>query len=458
MYRTNSENLEIKEALDFIDEHKAKLDRYQTLEDYYVGKHDIREVGGAAKDRNNKIVNPYPKYITDFHTGFFMGNSVRYTATSEVDTHDDEFLAEYQEICVYNNEAKENLSLAKTNSIKGDSYEILWIDDQKRVRFKSLQPDNVFLIHGTSIDDKERFGVRYYSRTVGDRLINYIEIYDDLACWYYDDSVDEGEYDLRKVSEHPFKAVPIIHYVNNDEHQGDFEQVKSLIDAYNREESNTLNDMDEFSDAYLVLTGYGATTKEDIMKFKKDRILLNKHDGRAEWLTKEVNDGWIENVKNRLNKDIHKFSFTPDFTDESFGTNLPGISLRLKLLTTEELRATKELYFREGLVKRMDLIATYLNVTSEHDIVRNEITISFSDALPQNVLELTQIINNLAADVSTETRLALLPMIEDPAAEMAKKQKEDMEAVANFDIYANLGGHDDERQEVLAEEERGQTN
>lgn len=452
MFRSNSKSLEIEEALDFIDKHKAKLERYQMLQNYYLGEHKIKEKGGASKDRNNKITNGYPKYITDFHTGFFMGNSVRYTASSDDDTHDDEFLEEYQRICTFNNEAKENLSLAKTNSIKGDSYEILWIDRQKKLRFKSLQPDNVFLIHGTSIDDEERFGVRYYTKQTKDRLIHYVEIYDDVACWYHDDLEHEGVYRLTHVSPHPFKAVPIIHYVNNDEMQGDFEQVKSLIDAYNREQSNTLDDMDEFSDAYLVLTGYGATTLADIMKFKKERVLLNQADGKAEWLTKEVNDTWIENIKNRLNKDIHKFSFTPDFTDESFGTNLPGISLRLKLLTTEELRANKELYFREGLIKRMDLIATYLNITSNHDIVRDEITITFSDALPQNVLELTQIVNNLAADVSTETRLSLLPFIDNPAKEMEKKSQEEKNDLEEYNIYASLGGQDEE-QRVLDKEE-----
>ena len=247
----------------------------------------------------------------------------------------------------------------------------------------------------------------------------------------------------------------MIHFKNNEELQGDFEQVISLIDAYNREQSNTLNDMDQFSDAYLVLTGYSATDQEDIEKLKKDKVLLNDTDGKAEWLTKDVNDSWVENYKNRLNKDIHKFSFTPDFSDESFGTNVPGVSLKLKLLTSEELRATKEMFFREGLVKRMDLIANYLNMAGDHEIIRNEIQMVFSDVLPQNVLELTQIVQNLAQDVSTETRLSILPFIENPAAEMEKKQKEDdAKAESDINLYRNfVGGEHDQEETVLGKEE-----
>ncbi|MDU5923281.1 MAG: phage portal protein, partial [Finegoldia magna] len=159
----------------------------------------------------------------------------------------------------------------------------------------------------------------------------------------------------------------------------------------------------------------------------KKRVLLLDSDGDAKWVTKDVNDTWVENFKLRLNKDIHKFSFTPDFADESFGTNLPGISLRLKLLTAEELRNTKEMYFRESLSKRMDLIASYLNIINNTEVIRNQIQMQFSDSLPQNVLELTQIVQNLSNDVSTETRLSLLPFIDSPADEMEKKEKEEQE-------------------------------
>lgn len=456
MFRTESDTLEIKEALDFIKQHKVKRARYEKLKRYYLGDHDILSIGGASKDGDNNVVAPYPKYITDFSTGYFMGNAVKYNATKEDHSDDDEFLEEYIKICNYNNEDKENLALAKTNSIKGECFEVLWFSDDGKVRFKRVEPDNAFLIYDTSIDEREKFGVRYYLDDKLNRVVTYVEIYDKDSIFYFNDENKSNEFVMTDVREHPFGAVPLIHYKNNEELQGDFEQVISLIDAYNREQSNTLNDMDQFSDAYLVLTGYSATNKEDIEELKKNRVLLNDADGKAEWLTKNVNDAWIENYKNRLNKDIHKFSFTPDFTDESFGTNVPGVSLKLKLLTSEELRATKEMFFSEGLRKRMDLIANYLNMANDHDIIRDEIQIVFSDVLPQNLLEITQIVQNLAQDVSTETRLALLPFIDDPVGEMAKKeQEEEAKAESDINLYRNFAGGDNNGQEqaVLGKEE-----
>lgn len=453
MFRTLKDELSPTDIRDYIKKHTALIARYVKLQDYYLGKHDIMEFGAADKDKDNKLVHPYPKYITDFNTGFFMGQSVKYVATAQDEDEDDRFLEEYQNICTYNNEAKENLTLAKTCSIKGEAYELLWVDDKADIRFKAIEPDNAFLIYDMSIEDNVKFGIRYYVSQVDGKISTYAYLYDDKAVYFYTDEASSGVFKLKKVKPHPFGAVPLIHFKNNKEVQGDFEQVISLIDAYNREQSNTLNDMDQFSDAYLALVNYGASDEEDIKKMNKDRILLLDSDGDAKWVVKDVNDSWVENFKVRVNKDIHKFSFTPDFADESFGTNLPGVSLRLKLLTAEELRNTKEMYFRESLSKRMDLIASYLNIINNSEVVRNQIEMQFSDSLPQNILELTQIVQNLSQDVSTETRLSLLPFIENPADEMEKKADEDQE---NFDksmqAYKNLGGHDEE-EDLLAKEE-----
>lgn len=427
MFRTLKEELTPQDVGEYIKRHKSKIKRYKRLQSYYLGEHDILQDGAANKDKDNKLVHPYPKYITDFNVGFFMGQSIKYTATALDEEEDDRFLEEYQRVCNYNNEAKENLKLAKTCSIKGEAYEILWIDLNGNIKFKAIEPDSAFLIYDTSIEDRVKFGIRYYVSEVDKKTITNAYVYDDKAMYLYSDESSNGVFKLEDVKPHPFGAVPLIHFKNNEELQGDFEQIITLIDAYNREQSNTLNDMDQFSDAYLALTNYAATDKEDIEGMKKRRVLLLDSDGDAKWITKDVNDTWIENFKLRLNKDIHKFSFTPDFADESFGTNLPGISLRLKLLTAEELRNTKEMYFRESISKRMDLIASYLNIINDSELIRSQIKMQFSDSLPQNVLELTQIVQNLSNDVSTETRLSLLPFIENPSDEMDKKEKEEQE-------------------------------
>ena len=52
--------------------------------------------------------------------------------------------------------------------------------------------------------------------------------------------------------------------------------------------------------------------------------------GKVYFLTKQINDGFIEHHLDRLEENIYRFSKTPNLSDEAFGT-ASGISLKFKL-------------------------------------------------------------------------------------------------------------------------------
>ena len=262
------------------------------------------------------------------------------------------------------------------------------------------------------------------------------------ACWQYKGKNDV--YELIDVTDHSFNDVPVVEYVNNKEEQGDFEQVISLIDAYNKSQSNTLNDMDQFTDAYLILVNMNGTDSKRISELKKDRVMLLDEDGDAKWLTKDVNDAWVENYKDRLRRDIHKFSYTPDMQDESFGNNLSGVSIRYKILAMEQIRANKERKFKKGLQRRIELI--YNSISLEKDIdLFTDINIKFANTLPQNVYELSQTIKNLSPYLSNETLLNQLPFIDNAKEEVEKKKtEEESEVSERYDFTVNGGVINDE--------------
>ena len=93
--------------------------------------------------------------------------------------------------------------------------------------------------------------------------------------------------DLVLLDEYPhyFSMVPVAIFKNNEEETGDFENVISLIDAYDKMESDSLNDFEYFVDAYLAL--YGLTAEEeDVARMKENRVLLMDEGTKAEWLIK----------------------------------------------------------------------------------------------------------------------------------------------------------------------------
>lgn len=441
MYRTDKEELSIEDIQKFIKKHKAESIRYIKLQKYYEGKHDILDHTSRDGQPNNKIVNPYPKYITDMLVGYFVGQPISYTSKEE-----DGLLEDLQAIFDYSDEQEENLELAKICSIKGKAYELLYRDEDARIRFNEFGPDQMFVIYDMTISPSIKFAIRYYDVGEGNDKITYAEVYDKEVCTLYKGK--DSDLSLDQVTPHTFKDVPVVEYVNNKEEQGDFEQVITLIDAYNKAQSNTLNDMDQFTDAYLILVNMAGTDSERIDELKRDRVMLLDDDGDAKWLIKEINDAWVENYKDRVRRDIHKFSYTPDMQDESFGNNLSGVSIRYKILAMEQIRSNKERKFKKGLQRRIELICNSLSLEKNIDLFTN-INIKFANTLPQNIYELSQTIKNLSPYLSSETLLNQLPFVENAKEELEKKKAEDEEITSSYDFtnIDNVGGDTDAEEE-----------
>lgn len=441
MYRTDKEELSIEDIQKFIKKHKAESIRYIKLQKYYEGKHDILDHTSRDGQPNNKIVNPYPKYITDMLVGYFVGQPISYTSKEE-----DGLLEDLQAIFDYSDEQEENLELAKICSIKGKAYELLYRDEDARIRFNEFGPDQMFVIYDMTISPSIKFAIRYYDVGEGNDKITYAEVYDKEVCTLYKGK--DSDLSLEQITPHTFKDVPVVEYVNNKEEQGDFEQVITLIDAYNKAQSNTLNDMDQFTDAYLILVNMAGTDSERVDELKRDRVMLLDDDGDAKWLIKEINDAWVENYKDRVRRDIHKFSYTPDMQDESFGNNLSGVSIRYKILAMEQIRSNKERKFKKGLQRRIELICNSLSLEKDIDLFTN-INIKFANTLPQNIYELSQTIKNLSPYLSSETLLNQLPFVENVKEELEKKKAEDEEITSSYDFtnIDNAGGDTDAEEE-----------
>lgn len=362
---------------------------------------------------NNKIANSYASYITDTLVGYFMGKPVSYNA------NDDKVLEELNMIFEYNDEADENTELAKNASIYGVGYEMLYMSEEE-VRFKSLDPKQCIPIFDDTIDSNLLAFIRYYDNydVVQDKTTTIIELITDTTITRYQCGNNYSDFTLLDSYKHYFGMVPIAIFKNNEEELGDFETVISLIDAYDKLESDSLNDFEYFVDAYLALYGFTAEP-EDIQQMKENRVLLMDEGTSAEWLTKNVSDNNIENIKNRIDADIHKFAKCPNMADKEFASNASGVAIKFKLLGTENKVSIKERKFKRGLQQRLELLATINGVLSDGFDWRS-IDIVFSRNIPSNDTDIANMVNTLSGIVSEETLLAQLPFVENVQDEIER--------------------------------------
>ena len=365
---------------------------------------------------NNKIANAYASYITDTLVGYFIGEPVSYTS------NDDVLLQDLTMIFEYNDEADENAELAKMASIFGVAYEMLYLSEEdKMIRFKTLSPMEVIPVFDKTIENNLLAVIRYYDDydVVEDKTYTIVEVIDNTYVRRYR---MDNSFTLLEEYQHYFSMVPVAIYKNNEEQTGDFENVISLIDAYDKMESDSLNDFEYFVDAYLALYGFTADSN-DVAEMKENRVLLMDEGTSAEWLIKQTSDTYVENMKNRLDKDIHKFAKCPNMSDENFASNASGVAIKFKLLGTENLVSIKERKFKRGLQQRLELMSAINSVLREGFDWR-AIDIIFTRNIPSNDADIANVVNSLKDLVSEETLLAQIPFVEDVQDELEKLKKE----------------------------------
>lgn len=365
---------------------------------------------------NNKIANAYASYITDTLVGYFIGEPISYTSNDNV------LLQDLSMIFEYNDEADENAELAKNASIYGVAYEMLYLSEEdKMIRFKALNPKEIIPIFDKTVEQNLMAVIRYYDDydVVDDKTYTLVEVIDNTMVRRYK---MDNSFLLLEEYPHYFGMVPVAIYKNNEEERGDFENVISLIDAYDKMESDTLNDFEYFVDAYLALYGFTAEP-EDVAQMKENRILLMDEGTSAEWLIKQTSDTYVENMKNRLDADIHKFAKCPNMADKEFASNASGVAIKFKLLGTENLVSIKERKFKRGLQQRLELMSMINSVLREGFDWRG-IDIIFTRNVPSNDTDIANMVNTLKDIVSEETLLAQIPFVEDVQDELERLKKE----------------------------------
>lgn len=411
-----------------IQEHQRGVQRMNELEAYYYGEHPIlwRDLGGEDKGLpNNRLVANHAKYITDVAVGYFAGDPVKYGGAGI-----DGIVEAYKAIDIVSHDSE----MAKDLSMFGVARELHFMssDDPPIPKVTCIDPRKLFLVVDDTVEYKSLFAVHYYERRDADNnVIGWvINVYTaSQTIRYRSKELDFYDYERLGETTHYYGAVPVIEFWNNEEQQGDYEQQRSLINAYNTLSSDRINDKEQFVDAILKIIGASLGDSEDeagqtIKLLKKYKVLELPGGQQADagWLVKNLNEADIEVLKNAVKSDIHEFSMVPDLTDKNFASNASGVAMKYKLFGLEQLAKTKERYYIQGLRERLKLFSTILSVKGQPKVDVSKITITMTRSLPSDDLEMSQIIANLGTTpaVSNETLISQLSFVRDATDENEK--------------------------------------
>lgn len=430
---------------EFLDKHKSEVDnRYKKLKAAFESDHDILHDDPKPKYKpDNRIVVNLAKYITETFNGFFIGNPIKTVA-------DDTKVAEYVEhLEQYNDQDDNNAELSKLMDIFGKGYEVYFTDEESELCITYMSPMEAFMIHDDSIVQRPMFFVR---RWTDRENAEYGCIQDN--DYERNFKVTGGLQWLDEWKPHRFSGVPAVEYIENEERQGLFEPIMSIINAINKAISEKANDVDYFADAYLKVLGV-ALDNDGIAHIRDNRI-INFEGENAEKLTVEFmgkpeSDTAQENLLNRLVQLAFQISMVANISDENFGTS-SGIALKYKLLPMTNLARTKERKFVSGMNRRYKLLFSHPASKVPKDAWM-QLEYQFTPNIPANILEEAQIAAQLEGIVSNETKLKVLSIVDNVEDELARIEEENKAAEETIvDSMMFGGGAAESPTEPVAEE------
>ena len=467
MYRFSKEQVMDPEFLTKLITHfkNTQVPRFRKLERYYRVQNEILMRTMDAGKPNNRLAHGFAKYISNMATSYFMGKPVRYVTDG-----DEEFKDALNSVLKNSYINSLNFELAKEASKKGMSAELIYVDEQADIRSKKLSADEFIPVYGVTVDEFLECVVRIWSDCDmdGKLLCEHAAVYTDRDTVYYQRTNEAALFGMVDAEGHGLDDLPVILYWNNEECTGDYEDVIPLIDAYDTAQSDTGNDMEYFTDAYLCIAGAsggleemagvegngadGEEQKSTVQSLRENRILFLDEKGQAEWLTKNINDTAVENYKNRLYGNIFFLSQVPALSDDSFAGNLTGIAIKYKLIGLEELAIMKENRFEAAQQKKTRIITGFLNRKMNKNFDPDMVSRKYERNFIENVADMIENARNLEGIVSHETQMNQLPrsVVEDAADEMKKmleEQRQEQE-IPRVDL-AKLMEQDNGQQTVL---------
>ena len=379
------------------------------LYEYYRGEQGVDKGRVAAGRPNNRLVSNYAKYITDVHTGYFLGQMPTFTFAGK--RVQERMTRAMDRACL----STLLFEAARDMSICGEGFLLTWLE-QEGPRSARLDPCGTFAIT-CGIREETVAVVRL--QTTGNGCAAG-ELYLPGAC--RDWTFDGWDVTLGALQQLPLSALPVACFRNNGGGTGDFEPVCSLLDAYNVLLSGAMDDMQSVANAFLALYGMQGTTREDIDRANQSRVLSLAENGKAEFVVKNLSPDAIQLMQETLVRDLLSITMTPDLNDRAFSGNSSGVALEYKLWGIEQCRSAKERGFHPGLLALLEQYACSLTLLGRE--AAGPVQVHYHKNLPRDLTRLCENLQTLSGILSRRTRLELLPFIPDAEEELRRLKAE----------------------------------
>ena len=278
----------IKEVLEkAYSTHLINRGEIQYLWDYYRGKQPILHRKKAVRPEIcNKIVENRANEIVSFKVGYLCGEPIQYIARSGEDVVS-RGVSALNEMMFSENKATQDKEVVEWQMICGTAFRLVLPDslmdeDDAPFEMYTLDPRDAFVVYSNEVGNKPMLGVKYCTDEYGQATFTAYSR--DLFF-----KIKGNEIEVRP---HGLGMIPIFEYPANNARLGSFEIVLPLLDAINNVESNRLDGVEQFIQAFVKFVNCDITTDDFVALKELGAIKVKSADGAnadVDIVTQELN-------------------------------------------------------------------------------------------------------------------------------------------------------------------------
>ncbi|SFG92293.1 phage portal protein, SPP1 family [Desulfotomaculum arcticum] len=378
---------------------------------YYEGHHSILYDYDMQDSRSNrKLIFNFPRKFVDNETGYLLGKPVNF-----VSKRDDKAIIDCIDMNTGHWDKEHNINLRKQSEIYGESYELNYINTDGEFCATILTPLECYVLEDGTAERNVLLALHTYRKKFDD--MDYLDVYTDMEILHFKISGDSKIEPIGKHN-HIFGRVPVIVCPANSERKSGFHDVISLVDAYNALNSDLVNEIADHRNAYLIIEN-AKIEEEDLLKMKQMGIIQAPKGGVVKWLTKEINDSFVKNELDNIERKIYDMMDEVNF-NENWASNTSSLALRNKLLNLENRVAMRQAFMEKVIKERLKNLFAFIRKKEGKVFDYRDVAVKFTRNLPTDLVGLADVIVKLKDICSQETLLTLLPFIENPTVEIQK--------------------------------------
>lgn len=404
--------------------HNFNADQIEYLYRYYRGLQPILARKKPIRPEIcNRIVENHAAEIVSFTSAYFLGSPVAYVRRGDREEAS-KGIAQLNDYMYLNDMATLNMDLVSWLAICGVGYKMVLPNRDAR-DMEGVAPFHVdvpdprmtFVVYSSGFGKRRMMAVRMVWKRNQDGDLKIL--YCGYTRTHYFEVLDGSM--LVKWEPHSLKDIPIYEYRLNMAMLGAFEPALPLLDAINNIQSNRVDGLEAFVQAFLKFKNCDIDEKT-LSDFRKlGAIVLKSAQGvdcDVDIMSQELNQEQTQVIVNYLYEQVLAICGMPTSTKGGTSTSDTGAAVWLRdgFFRCEQNARTTEQLFKKSEREFLRLCLKITNDTVGIDLTLPEVDFAFTRRQNDNLLSKTQaLIQMMQAGLNPKVAIDTCGLFNDPA-------------------------------------------